>query len=222
MGGPHILSGVDARKDTVLGFESAAAWEVWLAENHASASGLWLRIGKKAAEQPSVTYAEALDVALCYGWIDGQKDRLDDSAWLQRFTPRGPRSKWSRINTEHATRLIAEGRMRPAGLREVEGAKADGRWAAAYEGQRTIEVPEDLQQALAGNPMAAKAFEGLSRSLRYAILNRVQDAKRPETRARRIAQFVDVLADGTAAERIRRGQMSDPRQEILRSTLRMT
>jgi uncharacterized protein YdeI (YjbR/CyaY-like superfamily) len=179
----------------VLAFGSPQAWHDWLAGQHESSPGLWLKIAKKGAGSSTVSYAEALDCALCFGWIDGQKGRLDDEYWLQRFTPRKPRSKWSRINREKAEQLIAVGRMRPAGLREVEAARADGRWAAAYEGQATATVPPDLERELDRNPAAREFFATLTGVNRYAILYRIQDAKRPETRARRIATFVQMLAE---------------------------
>ena len=180
----------------VLPFETAADWEAWLDENHATADGVWLKIARKATGVRSVTHAEALDVALCYGWIDGQRNRCDDVWFLQKFTPRRARSPWSQVNQGKVAALIAEGRMRPAGLAEIERAKADGRWDAAYAGPRTAEVPEDLQRALDGNEAAKAAFATLSSQNRYAILYRVHDAKRPETRARRIAKFVEMLAEG--------------------------
>ena len=185
----------------VLPFPTAADWEAWLDQHHATADGVWLKIARKASGVPTVTHAQALDVALCYGWIDGQRNRLDDVWFLQKFTPRRARSRWSQINRDKVGALIAEGRMRPAGLREIERAKADGRWDAAYAGPRTAEVPEDLQLALDGDPAAAAAFAALSSQNRFAILYRVQDAKRPETRARRIATFVEMLADGTPFRR---------------------
>ncbi|MGH2461056.1 MAG: YdeI/OmpD-associated family protein [Chloroflexota bacterium] len=184
------------RDRPVLGFASAADWEAWLAENGAASAGLGLKIGKRGASEPGVTYDEALDVALCHGWIDGQKNPFDEESWLQRFTPRRPGSKWSRRNRDKATDLIVQGRMRPAGLREVEAARADGRWEAAYAGSSTIEVPDDLRHALEANPAARDFFATLDRTNRYAILYRVEDAKRPETRARRIATFVAMLAEG--------------------------
>jgi len=180
----------------ILSFPSSADWEAWLTENHATSPGLWLKIGKRGVDEPSVTYDEALDVALCYGWIDGQKDAHDDQYWLQRFTPRRPGGKWSQRNRDKATDLIAQGRMRPAGLREVEAARADGRWDAAYPGSSTATVPDDLQQAIQANPAARAYFETLDRQNRYAILYRVQDAKKPETRAQRIAKFVAMLEEG--------------------------
>jgi uncharacterized protein YdeI (YjbR/CyaY-like superfamily) len=185
-----------APEDPTVSFPSADAWEAWLAREHDSSPGVWLEIAKKQRGVDSLTYDQALDVALCYGWIDGQKRPLDKKAWLQRFTPRRSGSKWSAINTRKAERLIAEGRMRPAGLRHVEQAKADGRWTAAYSGQRSATVPDDLQQALDANPAAKAFFATLTGANRYAILYRVQDAKRPETRTARIKHFVDMLTEG--------------------------
>ncbi|WP_245735818.1 YdeI/OmpD-associated family protein [Pedococcus cremeus] len=144
----------------------------------------------------ALDYAQALDVALCYGWIDGQKGKFDDQHWLQRFTPRKPNSKWSKVNRDKVTALIEQGRMQPAGLAEVERAKTDGRWEAAYDGARTSSVPDDLVAALTTNPAAAEFFETLDRRNRFAILYRIQDAKKPETRARRIEQYVAMLAEG--------------------------
>lgn len=180
----------------ILPFASAAAFEAWLEAEHAHAAGLWLKIAKKDAGIATVTYAEALDVALCFGWIDGQKRSFDETWFLQRFTPRRRGSRWSKINTDHVARLEAAGRMRPAGLAEVEAAKADGRWARAYESQSAATVPDDLQRALDANPEAAAFFATLKGANRYAVLYRVQDAKRPETRARRIDQYVEMLARG--------------------------
>ena len=177
-------------------FESAADWEAWLAKNHESAPGVWAMLAKKGSGVPSVGYPEVLDIAISYGWIDGQRQGLDDTHYLQKFTPRGPRSRWSKINREKATRMIGSGQMKPAGLREVERAKADGRWDAAYDGQRAATVPDDLQEALDANPAAKEFFGTLNSQNRYAILFRVGDAKRPETRARRIAKFVEMLARG--------------------------
>lgn len=180
----------------VLLFPAAADWSAWLEEQHASAAGAWLKIAKKNTGHTSVSYAEAVSVALCYGWIDGQKGALDEVYYVQRFTPRRPRSNWSQANREAVATLIAAGRMRPAGLREVERAKANGRWEAAYAGARTAAVPEDLADALAANPAARTFFDTLSSANRYAILYRVGDAKKPETRARRIENFVTMLAEG--------------------------
>lgn len=179
----------------VLEFGSQAAWESWLDAHHAAAPGAWLKIAKKGSGAETVSYAEALEAAICYGWIDGQKDRLDDVHWLQRFTPRKPRGRWSRINTDQATELIKAGRMRPAGQREVELAQADGRWEAAYEGQRAMTVPGDLERELARNEAAREFFATLSGVNRYAILYRIGSVKRPETRARKIAQYVAMLAE---------------------------
>ena len=178
-----------------LSFPSQAAWEEWLERNHQS-EGVWIKIAKRGAGIESVRYPEVLDSALCFGWIDGRREALDEHHFLQRFTPRRSRSKWSRINRDNAERLIAEGRMRPAGLAEVERAKADGRWAAAYEGQRSVEMPDDLMRELEARPRAKAFFAELNKQNRYAILYRLQDAKRPETRARRLEQFVAMLEAG--------------------------
>ena len=180
----------------IFPFASRDAWEAWLEEHHAASDGLWLKIAKKGSGIESVSYAEALEAALCYGWIDGQKASFDDSYWLQRFTPRRARSKWSKVNRRKATELIERGEMKPAGLREVERAKADGRWDAAYEPQSAATVPEDLRLELERDEDAREFFETLNSTNRYAILYRIQDAKKPETRARRIAQYVAMLAEG--------------------------
>lgn len=169
-------------------------WEVWLNTYHLTSSGVWLRLAKKGAEATSVTYVEALEVALCYGWIDGQKKGESEHYWLQKFTPRSPRSIWSKINREKALRLIQDGRMQPAGLAEIERAKVDGRWEAAYDSQRSATVPADLQAALDSNQQAKAFFETLSSQNRYAVLFRIQTAKKAETRAKRIRQFVEMLA----------------------------
>ena len=179
-----------------LRFASAAAWEQWLDEHHAASPGVWVEIAKKATGIDSVRYPEVLEVALCFGWIDGRREALDERWFRQRFTPRRARSRWSRINRDTIERLAAEGRVRPAGDAEVARAKADGRWQAAYEGQRSIAVPADLQAELDARPDAATFFIELSSQNRYAILYRLQDAKRPETRARRLAQFVAMLEAG--------------------------
>jgi uncharacterized protein YdeI (YjbR/CyaY-like superfamily) len=179
-----------------LAFASAGDWERWLADNHASADGVWIKIAKKASGIPTVAYPEVLEIALSYGWIDGLRRAHDDTWFLQKFTPRRARSRWSRINRDTAARLIEEGRMKPAGLREVDRAQADGRWDAAYESQRTIEVPDDLRRELDANPRARETFDGLDSQNRYAILYRLHDAKRPETRARRLEQYVAALKEG--------------------------
>jgi uncharacterized protein YdeI (YjbR/CyaY-like superfamily) len=180
----------------VLSFPSRADWERWLDAEHAASDGLWLKIAKKDTGVETVSHAEALEAAICFGWIDGQRRALDDTYFLQRFTPRRARSKWSRINREKASELIERGAMRPAGLREVERAQADGRWDAAYEPQSTAAVPDDLQRALDENEAARDFFATLDSRNRYAILYRVGDARRPETRARRIETYVAMLAEG--------------------------
>jgi uncharacterized protein YdeI (YjbR/CyaY-like superfamily) len=178
---------------TVL-FGSPAEWERWLVANHGRSRGLWLKIAKGGAA--SLTYAQALEVALLFGWIDGQKGKLDAAFWLQKFTPRGPKSRWSKTNRAAAVRLTKEGRMHAAGLAAIESAKADGRWAAAYDSQSHASVPSDLQRALASNRAARSFFEALDSHNRFAILYRVNDAKKPETRAKRIATYVQMLARG--------------------------
>lgn len=182
--------------DDGIPFASAAEWEEWLEANHASSDGVWIKMAKKESGIDSVRYPEVLDSALCFGWIDARREALDGRYFLQRFTPRRSRSRWSRINRDKVKRLMAEGRMRPAGLAEVERAKADGRWDAAYAGQSTSTVPDDLQRELDARPDAKAFFEQLSSQNRYAILYRLQDAKRPETRARRLAKFVAMLEAG--------------------------
>ncbi len=182
--------------EAVLAFASAGAVAEWLDRNHASSTGIWLKIAKKGAAEPSVSYAEALEAALCFGWIDAQKRPRDDTSWLQRFTPRKPRSVWSRVNRERAEALILAGRMRTAGLSEVERARADGRWDAAYDSQSRATVPPDLQAALDASPAAAAFFATLNSVNRYAILHRLQTAKKPETRARRLRTFVAMLEHG--------------------------
>ena len=177
-------------------FKNAKAFEAWLKKHHATSDGLWLQIARKGADQPSVTYPEAVEIALCWGWIDGQKKGLDDQHFLQRFTPRRARSIWSKINVDKVAALIEAGRMQPAGQAQIDAAKADGRWAKAYDGARTATVPEDLQAALDANPQARKFFATINASNRYAVTWRVQTAVKPETRAKRIAQLVDMLARG--------------------------
>ena len=177
-------------------FKNARAFETWLKKNHASSDGLWLQIAKRGADEPSVTYAEAVDIALCWGWIDGQKKGLDDQHFLQRFTPRRARSVWSKVNVEKVAALIEAGRMQTPGLAQIEAAKADGRWARAYDGARTSVVPEDLLAALDAEPQAKAFFATVNASNRYAVLWRIQTAMKPETRARRIAQLVAMLARG--------------------------
>ena len=175
---------------------SQAEWAAWLDGHHAASDGVWLKIAKKSTGIPTVTHAEALEEALCFGWIDGQRKPFDAEYFLQRFTPRRKRSRWSQVNCASAERLIEAGRMRAAGLSQIEAAKADGRWEAAYEPQSRASVPDDLRRALDANPKAKAFFETLRGQNRYAILYRINDAKRPETRANRIAQFVAMCAEG--------------------------
>jgi len=174
-------------------FKSQKDWATWLDKNHARSSGIWLRIAKKTGKVITVTYAEAVEVALCYGWIDGQGKGLDESAWLQKFTPRGPRSIWSKINRTKAMGLMKTGRMKPAGLAAIDRAKKNGQWDTAYDSHRTATVPADLQVALNHHPEARAFFATLDSTNRYAILFRLQTAKKPETRARRLEQFVRML-----------------------------
>ena len=177
-------------------FADPGAFETWLEENHDSSAGLWLKVAKKGTGKRSVTYPEALELALCFGWIDSQKRGFDEEYFLQRFTPRRPRGRWSQINREKAETLIAAERMRPAGLAEVEAAEADGRWEAAYGGERTAEVPDDLQRVLDASPAAAEFFAGLDSANRYAVIYRLNDAKKPETRERRLRKFIAMLERG--------------------------
>jgi uncharacterized protein YdeI (YjbR/CyaY-like superfamily) len=186
--------GADDGLPTIF-FSSVGEWEDWLEANQRG-PGVWMKVAKKASGIESVTTAEALDVALCFGWIDSRREALDEQYFLQRYTPRQPRGRWSRINREKVERLTAEGRMRASGLAEVDRAKADGRWAAAYDGQRTATVPDDLRRELAARPAAKAFFETLDSQNRYAILYRLDDAKKPETRARRLAKFVAMLEAG--------------------------
>jgi uncharacterized protein YdeI (YjbR/CyaY-like superfamily) len=180
----------------VISFVSETEWRAWLEENHASAPGVWVSIAKKGSGIDSVRYPEVLEHAICFGWIDGRRERLDDARFLQRFTPRRARSPWSKINREKAERLAAEGLMAPAGLDEIRRAQDDGRWERAYASQRTAAVPEDLQRELDARPAAAAAFSGLSAQNRYAILYRLDQARRAETRARRLAEYVRMLEAG--------------------------
>lgn len=177
-------------------FATQQDWEAWLAEHYSDPTGIWLKIAKKATGFLSISYAEALEGALCYGWIDGQKAAFDEHYWLQKFTPRRAKSIWSQINCDKVASLIETGRIQPAGLRQVELAKADGRWQAAYAGQSTATVPDDLQKALDKNPQARDFFLTLNSVNRYAILFRIQTARKAETRAARIQKFVDMLAKG--------------------------
>jgi uncharacterized protein YdeI (YjbR/CyaY-like superfamily) len=177
-------------------FKNAKAFEAWLKKHHATSDGLWLKIAKRGAAEPSVTYPEAVEVGLCWGWIDGQKKSFDDQHFLQRFTPRRARSVWSKINVDKVAALIEAGRMQAPGHAQIEAAKADGRWAQAYDGARTATVPEDLQAALDAAPKAKAFFAAVNATNRYAVLWRIQTAVRPETRAKRIEQLVAMLARG--------------------------
>jgi uncharacterized protein YdeI (YjbR/CyaY-like superfamily) len=180
----------------VLFFATGADLEAWMDKHGEESDGIWLKFAKKDSGIESVVYAQAIEIALSYGWIDGQAKRLDDHHYLQRFTPRRSRSKWSKINREKAERMIAEGRMHPAGLREVERAKEDGRWDQAYDSPSTATVPDDFRAALDAEPAAAEFFSSLGSTKRYSFLYRITDAKRPETRAKRIAEYVELLREG--------------------------
>jgi len=177
-----------------ISFETQQDWEAWLKEHHTDTKGLWLKIAKKGTGIPSVDYAQALESALCYGWIDGQKASCDDKYWLQKFTPRSPKSMWSKVNCDKATALIATGRIQPAGLQQVELSRADGRWDLGYESQSKITVPDDFQRELDNNQQAKEFFSTLNSVNRYAILRRIQISKKPETRTARIEKFIDMLS----------------------------
>lgn len=183
-------------EDPTRPFKDAKAWESWLAKNHTAADGIWMRMAKKASGIKSITYPEAVEVALCYGWIDGLKRPETPTTWLQRFTPRRRRSIWSEINRNKALGLIAGGRMKPAGLEEVERAKRDGRWDAAYASPKSATMPPDFEKELNRHPKAKAFFKTISRTNSYAILWRIQTAKKPETRARRIATYIEMLEKG--------------------------
>jgi len=176
-----------------LPFATKNKWMDWLARQHDKSAGMWLKLAKKDSGIPSLTYDEAVEAALCYGWIDGQKKGFDEKYWLQKFTPRGPKSIWSKINTLKAEKLIASGEMKPAGLKAIEAAKQDGRWDAAYESQKNISIPEDFESALNQNKKAKVFFATLNSVNRYAILFRIHNVKKAETRARRIKQFIEML-----------------------------
>jgi uncharacterized protein YdeI (YjbR/CyaY-like superfamily) len=193
-------------------FADAAAWQAWLQKHHTDSAGLWLEFAKKDPQNPSLTHAQALETALCYGWIDGQTASSAAGWWRQRFTPRSARSKWSQINCAAVERLKSQGRLSPFGLAQMQAAQRDGRWKAAYAPQRTINVPPDLRSALVASPAARKFFQALDSKNRYAILYRLQDARKPETRRRRLEKFVQMLEvgktlherPGTPARRSRR------------------
>lgn len=180
----------------VRAFKDAKAWESWLAKNQSSASGVWMRLAKKDSATKSISYPEALEIALCYGWIDAQKRGESNSTWLQRFMPRAKKSIWSKINTEKALALIASGRMTSAGLDEVVRAKQDGRWEAAYEPASTAKVPADFEAELKKSPRARDFFKTISATNRYAILWRLQTAKKAETRTKRMRSFIEMLEKG--------------------------
>ena len=177
----------------ILPFASQSKWADWIAKQHDKSAGVWLKLAKKDSGISSVTYTEALEVALCYGWIDGQKNSFDEKYFLQKFTPRRPKSIWSKINVEKVERLIASGQMKPAGLKAIEAAKADGRWEQAYASQKNISVPEDFQSTLDRNKKAKAFFETLNSANRYSFLFRIETAKKAETRARRIQELVEML-----------------------------
>jgi uncharacterized protein YdeI (YjbR/CyaY-like superfamily) len=177
-------------------FKSSADFRQWLAKHHAGSNGIWLRIFTKTSNEKSVTYAEALDQALCYGWIDGQKKPFDEGSWLQKFTPRRPKSGWSKINTQHVARLTKAGAMTPAGLEAVAAAKADGRWEAAYVSQRNASPPEDFLKELSKNKKAKAFFETLNKANVYSIVYRLDTAKRPETREKRMKAILAMMAQG--------------------------
>jgi len=180
----------------VVSFASPEEWRNWIAENYAKSNGVWLRFFKKDSGQKTVTYAEALDEALCYGWIDGQVNKYDDKSYIQKFTPRRPKSIWSKRNTEKAERLIEEGRMQKAGIQQMELAKADGRWQQAYDSAKNMQVPEDFLQQLSKNKKAKTFFDGLNKANQYAIAWRLQTAKKPETREKRLKEILQMMREG--------------------------
>ena len=180
----------------VLSFASAGEWANWMAENHAASNGVWLRFFKKDSGQKTFSYTEALDEALCYGWIDGQANKYDTTSYIQKFTPRRAKSIWSKRNTEKAERLIGEGRMKAAGLQQVELAKADGRWQQAYDSPKNMQLPADFLQQLSKNKKAKAFFEGLNKANQYAIAWRLQTAKKPETREKRLQQILQMMREG--------------------------
>jgi uncharacterized protein YdeI (YjbR/CyaY-like superfamily) len=182
-------------------FKTRSDWALWLDKNHQASQGVWLRLAKKSSDLRSVTYKEALEIALCYGWIDGQKKPENDAAWLQRFLPRNSKSIWSKINREKALALIAHGEMKSPGLEAIENAKKNGQWDAAYDSPSKATVPSDFQAALDANAQAKAFFETIDRANRYAVLWRIQTAKKPETRARKIEQFIDMLERGEKIHR---------------------
>lgn len=187
---------MDTYKDLpMLAFTTEADWEAWLSQHYQDPKGVWLRFYKKGSKQPGIVYAQALDVALCYGWIDSQAQKYDEQSYLQKFTPRRKRSPWSKVNREKVGRLISAGRMQPAGQREIDAARADGRWDAAYDAFSRAQVPPEFQALLEANPEAKAFFEQMTQTNRYAVLYRIQTAKKPETRQRRMAQLLDMLKE---------------------------
>jgi uncharacterized protein YdeI (YjbR/CyaY-like superfamily) len=177
-------------------FETSKEWKDWLHKNHASAKGVWLRFYKKASGVPSLDHAKTLEVALCYGWIDGQANSYDEQSYLQRYSPRRPKSLWSKKNIDNVTRLVAEGKMKPAGMKEIEAAKADGRWEAAYDSPKNMQIPEDFLKLLAKNPKAKKFYQTLNKTNLFSIGWRLQTAKKPETREKRMKVIIEMLAKG--------------------------
>lgn len=180
----------------MIPFSSQDEWNAWLDQNHAVSKGIWLQFYKKGSGVPTVVYAQALDVALCYGWIDGQLKSIDELSYMQRFTPRRPRSIWSKRNIEHITRLTIEGRMKPSGIKEAEDAKNDGRWKAAYDSPSSISLPDDFIALLSQQKEASMFYDSLNKTNKYAIAWRLQTAKRPETREKRIKEILEMLAKG--------------------------
>ena len=183
-----------SEKQQIISFRSAKEWEKWLAKHHADSNGIWLRLFKKDFGVPSITYDEALDEALCHGWIDGQLQKYDDKSWLRKFTPRRPKSVWSKRNIEHVARLCKADKMKPAGLKQVETAKADGRWEKAYDSPSAMQIPEDFLRQLAKNKKAKAFFKALNKANTYAIAWRLQTAKKAETREKRMKTILDMLA----------------------------
>ena len=186
----------DEKEMQVLSFASLKEWRKWIAENHAKSKGVWLRFFKKDSDEKAVTYSDALEEALCYGWIDGQANKYDTNSYIQKFTPRRPQSIWSKRNTEKAERLIQEGKMKKAGMQQVELAKADGRWQQAYDSSKNMKLPEDFLQQLSKNKKAKTFFEGLNKANQYAIAWRLQTAKKPETREKRLKEILEMMREG--------------------------
>ena len=196
----------DNARDQIRLFATAPAWESWLAKHHHSSSGMWLRLAKKGSDLRSVTYAEALDIALCYGWIDGQKRGENEQVWLQRFLPRSAKSIWSKINRQKALALIAGKRMQAAGQAAIDAARKNGMWDAAYDSPKSAQVPDDFQAALDLNPRAQEFFQALDGANRYAVLFRIQTVKKQNTRARKIREFVQMLERGERIHEPRRAR----------------